>query len=46
MMSASPSQFFYPQHLAVADGGWLNFGNNVPSSGRFDKLANPVDARD
>ena len=32
------------QHLVVE--GLLNFGDNVPSSGRFYKLANPVDARD
>ena len=27
-------------------GDWLNFGDSVPSSGCFDKLANPLDARD
>ena len=32
------------QRLVVE--GLLNFGHNVPSSGRFYKLANPVDARD
>ena len=32
------------QHLVVE--GLLNFGHNAPSSGRFEKLANPVDARD
>ena len=35
---------FRLQHLVVE--GLLNFGHNVPSSGRFYKLANPVDARD
>ena len=32
------------QHLLVE--GLLNFGHNAPFSGRFYKLANPVDARD
>ena len=32
------------QHLVVE--GLLNFGDNAPSTGRFYKLANPVDAWD
>ena len=32
------------RHLAV--DGLLNFLHNAPSSGRFDKLTNPLDARD
>ena len=35
---------FCLQHLVVE--GLLNFGYNAPSSGRFYKLANPVDDRD
>ena len=38
------SKILGPQHLVVED--FLNYGHNAPSSGRFDKLANPVDARD
>ena len=41
---APSSDIFGPQHLVV--DGLLNFGHNAPFSGRFDKLANPVDARD
>ena len=32
------------QHLVVE--GFLNFGHSAPSSSRFYKLINPVDARD
>ena len=41
---APSSEIFDSQHLVVE--GFLNYGHNAPSSGRFDKLANPVDARD
>ena len=42
--NAPSSDIFGPQYLVVE--GLLNFGHNAPSSGRFYKLANPVDARD
>ena len=38
--NAPSSDIFGPQHLVVE--GLLNFGHNAPSSGRFEKLANPA----